>query len=168
MAIKHGFIAEMQHEAAGTRRILERLPLDKNDWQPHEKSMKLGNLANHVAELPGWATMVMGTDELDLSKMDYKPIIPTTSEEWLAKLDTHVAKAVAALENSSDEEFEKPWTLRFGETVHFTMPKKVVLRNLAYNHLYHHRGQLGVYLRLLNVPVPGIYGPSADERVQPK
>ena len=125
--------------------------------------MKLGNLANHVADLPSWISMIMTTDELDLATMNYKPVIPTSTEELTGKLDSNVSKAMAELENAGDEEFEKNWTLRRGDHVMFTMPKKVVLRSFSYSHMIHHRGQLSVYLRLLDVPVPGMYGPSADE-----
>jgi uncharacterized damage-inducible protein DinB len=163
MSQKHALIAELQMEAASTRKILERVPTDKNDWKPHEKSMKLGNLANHVAELPGWVAFTMGADGLDVSTMDYKPVISTSTEQLLAKLDENVAKAVGALENASDEDFSKPWTLRNGSHVIFTMPKAAVIRSMAYSHHYHHRGQLSVYLRLMDIPVPGMYGPSYDD-----
>jgi len=163
MTINEGLIAELKHEAASTKKMLERVPTDKNDWKPHEKSMKLGRLASHVAELPGWIAMTMTTDELDLSKMDYKPAIAATTEELTGILDTNVNKAVAALENATMEDFHKMWTLRNGDNVFFTMPKIGVIRSMAYSHHYHHRGQLSVYLRLLDIPVPGMYGPSADE-----
>ena len=163
MSYNQGIIAELKMESANTRKILERVPLEKNDWKPHEKSMKLGNLANHVADLPGWVSMTMTTDGLDLATMDYKPVIPTTTEELTGKLDENVAKATAILENATDADFEQMWTLRRGDHVMFTLPKKVVLRSFALSHQIHHRGQLSVYLRLLGVPVPGMYGPSADE-----
>ena len=163
MSHKKALIAELQMEAAATKKMLAHVPTDKNDWKPHAKSMKLGNLASHVAELPGWITMTMVADELDLSKMDYKPLIATSTEELLANLEKHVNKAIETLENANEEDFDKMWTLRNGEHVIFTMPKKVVLRSMAYSHHYHHRGQLSVYLRLLDVPVPGMYGPSADD-----
>jgi len=131
MSQNRAFIAELQMEAASTRKMLERVPTDKNDWKPHEKSMKLGRLSSHIAELPGWIAMVVTTDELDLSKMDYKPTIATSTEELTALHDTHVNKAIAALESTPDEDFEKMWTLRRGEDVIFAMPKKVVLRSMA-------------------------------------
>ncbi len=124
MSYNQGLIAELKMEAANTRKMLERVPVDKNDWKPHEKSMKLGNLANHVADLPGWISMTMTTDGLDLATMDYKPVIPTSTEELTGKLDENVNKALAALENASDADFDKMWTLRKGEHVMFTMPKK--------------------------------------------
>ena len=163
MSMNQGLIAELKMETASTKKMLERVPTDKNDWKPHTKSMKLGNLANHVAELPGWIAMTMATDELDLSTMDYKPTIPTTSAELTGKLDENVNKAVAALEAAKDEDFGKMWTLRNGAHVIFSMPKIAVIRSMAYSHHYHHRGQLSVYLRLLDIPVPGMYGPSYDE-----
>ncbi len=163
MSHNKGLIAELKMEAAATRKMLEHVPTDKNDWKPHAKSMKLGNLAAHVADLPGWVVMTMNADELDLSKMDYKPNIATSTADLLANLDKNVDQAVAALESASDEDFDKMWTLRNGEHVIFTMPKKVVIRSMALSHHYHHRGQLSVYLRLLDVYVPGMYGPSADE-----
>jgi len=167
MSQNRAFIAELQMEAASTRKMLERVPTDKNDWKPHEKSMKLGRLSSHIAELPGWIAMVVTTDELDLSKMDYKPTIATSTEELTALHDTHVNKAIAALESTPDEDFEKMWTLRRGEDVIFAMPKKVVLRSMAYSHMIHHRGQLSVYLRLSGIPIPGMYGPSYDEMPVP-
>jgi uncharacterized damage-inducible protein DinB len=163
MSHNQSLIAELKMEAANTRKMLERVPTDNNDWVPHAKSMKIGNLANHVAELPGWIAMTMATDELDLSTMNYKPVISTSTEELLAKLDENVNKAVASLENASDEDFMKPWTLRRGDHVIFAMPKIAVIRGMAFSHHYHHRGQLSVYLRLLDIPVPGMYGPSYDD-----
>ena len=163
MSHNQSLIAELKMEAANTRKMLERVPTDNNDWKPHDKSMKIGNLANHVAELPGWISMTIGTDELDLATMNYKPVISTSTEELLAKLDENVNKALAALESSTDADLDKMWTLRKGSHVIFSMPKKAVIRSMAYSHHYHHRGQLSVYLRLLNIPVPGMYGPSSDD-----
>ncbi|MCW3121534.1 MAG: hypothetical protein JWQ38_1026 [Flavipsychrobacter sp.] len=163
MAIKDGLIAELQMEAASTRKMLERVPADKNDWKPHDKSMKMGNLAVHVAELPSWIGFTMNADELDLSTMNYKPTIPDNNADLLAKLDNTVKEAVEVLGKSDDAEFQKMWTLRNGSHVIFTMPKIAVLRSMVYSHHYHHRGQLSVYLRLLDIPVPGMYGPSADD-----
>jgi uncharacterized damage-inducible protein DinB len=163
MSYNQGLIAELQMEAASTRKLLERIPLDKSDWKPHEKSAKLGNLALHMAELPSWIHMIMTTDELDLATMSYKPTIPTTTAELLGRMEDAVAKAETALSNASDADFDKMWTLRKGDHVMFALPKKVVLRSFSYSHMVHHRGQLSVYLRLLDVPVPGMYGPSADD-----
>ena len=163
MAYKDALIAEMKMEMAATRKILERVPTEKNDWKPHEKSMKLGNLANHVAELPTWTGFIMNGPELDLSNMNYKPVIPQSTEEFLHKLDANTADAVAALEHATDESFDEMWTLRNGHHVIFSLPKKVVMRSMVFSHHYHHRGQLSVYLRLLDIQVPGMYGPSFDD-----
>lgn len=162
MSQNQALIAEIKMEAANTRKILERVPLDKADWKPHAKSMAMGRLASHVAEITGWVTYTLEADELDFSKMDYKPVVPSTNAELVAILDKNVDGAIASLEKSTDADFEKMWSLRNGETIHFTLPKKVVVRTFAMNHLYHHRAQLGVYLRLLDIPVPGSYGPTAD------
>jgi uncharacterized damage-inducible protein DinB len=157
-------IAELKGEAAKTRKMLALVPVsEKADWAPHAKSMKLGRLALHVAELAGWAGWTITTDELDFSK-NYTPTpTPKTTEELLAIHDKKVEESLKALENVTDEELSKPWTLRNGAEIYFTLPKKVVVRDMCYNHIVHHRGQLSVYLRLLNIPIPGMYGPSADE-----
>lgn len=163
MPLNQPLIAELQQEAAKTRKILERVPVERGEWKPHNKSMKLGKLAMHVAEITGWVSMTMLTDELDLTQFDYKLKAPETQEELLAKHDEHVMQAVAVLEGCSDADFDRMWTMRRGETVYFTMPKHAALRMFAYSHLFHHRAQLGVYLRLLDIPIPGMYGPTADE-----
>ncbi|MEZ5344829.1 MAG: DinB family protein [Pyrinomonadaceae bacterium] len=154
---------EMEMEAATARRVLERLPEDKFDWQPHEKSMPLGRLASHVAETFDWTGASINQDVLDFAEMDYKPEIAATTAELLEKLDNGVKTALEILRNVSDDEIMKPWTMRDGEKVYFTMPKAAVIRGFVLSHMIHHRGQLSVYMRLLDVPVPSIYGPSADE-----
>jgi uncharacterized damage-inducible protein DinB len=163
MGMRQGMIMEIQHEAANSRKMLERVPFDKADWKPHDKSMNIGRLATHVAELPKWTEMTLQTDELDWEKFEYKPTIVNNTEELLALLDKNVAAATTALENASDEDMMKPWTMRRGEHVFFTLPKAAVIRNFSLNHGYHHRGQLSVFLRLNEIPVPGMFGPSADE-----
>lgn len=156
-------IAELRTEAATTRKLLSLVPADQNSWKPHAKSMTLGRLAEHVAELVGWSSLILQTDELNLAEMNFQPRVLETNESLLALLDESVEKAVAALENATDEDFDKLWTMRRGDHIFFTLPKKVVLRTWAYSHMVHHRGQLSVYLRLLNIPIPGMYGPSADD-----
>ncbi len=126
--------------------------------------MTLGRLASHVAEIAGWVSYTLDSDVLDFAKFDYKPVTNASTEELLAIMDKNVAMAMASLEKSTDEDYDKMWTMRNGDHVHFTLPKKVVLRSFAYSHLVHHRGQLSLYLRLLDVPVPGMYGPTADEK----
>ncbi len=161
--ISDAYLGEIQHEAATTRTVLERIPADKFAWQPHEKSMTFQRLAVHVAEMFGWITMTMNTDVLDFAENEFEPFEPTTTEELLAFFDKTVAEAEEKLGSCSDEEFMKEWTMRNGEKVYFTMPKIAVLRTFCMNHIYHHRGQLSVYLRLNDIPVPEIYGPTADE-----
>lgn len=161
--IATGFLAELENEAKVTRSCLERVPAEKFDWKPHEKSMTFGRLATHVAEMFGWAKSTADLTELDFSTMDYKPFEPKTTEELLSFFDQMVLEAKSALGRISDEQFHQNWTLRNGETVYFTMPRVAVMRTMVFNHIIHHRGQLSVYLRLNDIPVPAIYGPSADE-----
>lgn len=157
------FLAELDNEAKVTRSVLERVPGDKFLWQPHEKSMSMGRLAAHVSEMFGWTKETLKSDVLDFATMDYTPFEPKNTEELLAFFDDHIAKAKAILAETSDETFMTDWTMRNGETVYFTMPKVAVMRTFVMNHIIHHRGQLSVYLRLNDIPVPSIYGPSADE-----
>jgi len=157
------FLNELDNEAKVTRTVLERVPADKFDWKPHEKSMTFGRLASHVAEMFGWTRSTLTTDVLDFSTMEYTPFEPKSNEELLAFFDDHIAKAKAALAETSDETFLTNWTMRNGETEYFAMPKVAVVRSFVMNHIIHHRGQLSLYLRLNDIPVPSIYGPSADE-----
>ena len=156
-------IAEMQREAQVTRTCLERIPAEKFDWKPHEKSMELGRLASHIAEMFGWTPATMEKAELDFAQMDYKPFEPKTTEDLLEFFDKNVAEAIETLKNSTNERFMEPWTMRNGEKVYFTIPKIGVMRSFVMSHIIHHRGQLSVYLRLNDIAVPSIYGPSADE-----
>jgi uncharacterized damage-inducible protein DinB len=164
MSFNQSFIEELKQEAANTRKMLEVIPVDKNDWRPHAKSMSLGRLATHVAEIAHWITDIMSADELDFATAKFSGHTASSNAELLAILDENVNKAVKALENSKDEDFGKLWTMRSGDKVFYSLPKGTVIRRFGYSHLYHHRGQLSVYLRLLDVPVPGMYGPTADER----
>jgi uncharacterized damage-inducible protein DinB len=157
------FLNELDNEAKVTRSVLERVPADKFDWKPHEKSMTFGRLASHVAEMFGWTGSTLTSDVLDFATMEYTPFEPKTTQDLLAFFDEHIAKAKATLASTSDETFLTNWTLRNGETEYFTMPKVAVMRSFVINHIVHHRGQLSVYLRLNDIPVPSIYGPSADE-----
>ena len=163
MTIANQMLAELQQEGITTRKMLALVPVDKKDWKPHEKSMALGNLSRHVAEIYGWPKETVQDDVLDFSKMDHKPVEITSNEQLLALFDQCMAKAKEILENTPDEEMAKPWTMRNGETIFFTMPKAQVMRTWVLNHSVHHRAQIGVYLRLLDIPIPGSYGPSADE-----
>ncbi len=161
--ISSALIAEFEKEGATTRKCLERVPADKFDWKPHEKSMTFGHLASHVAEMFGWTPATLLQPELDFAKMDYKPFEPATTDDLVDFFDKQFAEAVETLRNTSDATFAEEWTLRNGETVYFTAPKAAVIRGFVMNHIVHHRGQLSVYLRLNDIPVPSIYGPSADE-----
>lgn len=157
------FLGELENEARVTRTVLERVPADKFDWKPHEKSMTMGRLAVHCAEMFGWTKETLKQDELDFAKMENKPFEPKTTQELLAYFDDLIAKAKIVLNETSDETFMTDWTMRNGDQVYMTMPKVAVMRTFVMNHIVHHRGQLSVYLRLNDIPVPSIYGPSADE-----
>ena len=166
MSIVNSFTAELKRESVSTRKLLERVPQEKFDWQPHDKSMKLLRLAAHIAEIPGlFATGVAQAEELDFTKSNYKQPAITTTQELLTFFDETLQKALSALPAMPEEDMEKTWTMRNGETVIMALPKKAVIRTLCLNHIYHHRGQLSVYLRLLDVAVPSVYGPTADESI---
>jgi uncharacterized damage-inducible protein DinB len=163
MSVTQTFLAEFENEAKTTRRVLERVPADKLSWKPHPKSMSLGHLALHVAMTPGvicgWAKE--GATEFGGGA----PPDPASTEEIIAAHDKSIAAVKEILSSLSDEDVKKDWqaTMKGSATPMMTMPRVALLRGLAMNHTYHHRGQLSVYLRLLDVPVPSIYGPSADE-----
>jgi uncharacterized damage-inducible protein DinB len=158
-------IGELQMEAATTRKCLERIPAEKFDYAPHEKSMKMGRLAVHIAEMFGWTIEAVNKTELDFAKMDYKPFEPQTTEELVGFFDKITTEAVEALQAASDEAMMESWTLRNGDEIYFTMPRVQVLRGMVFNHIVHHRGQLSVYMRMNDIPVPALYGPSADEQM---
>ena len=162
MALVDALIPEFDHEMASTRKVLERVPEERFDWKPHAKSYSLGALATHVATLPTWGVETLNRSEIDIGINPTTPVVLSKSE-LLAAFDRNVANARAALAGRTDPELIATWSLkRNGKTV-FSMPKTVVLRSFVLSHLIHHRAQLTVYLRLLDVPVPSIYGPSADE-----
>src|SRR3954468_11285981 len=163
MTISQMLLPEFDQEMASTRKLLANLPEDKLDYKPHPKSMALGRLAGHVAEMPGWIAMLPGKDKLEIQP-DWKPNIATSREQLLKGFDENVAAGRAALAGLSDEEFSQPWSLIFGGHTAFTLPKMAVTRNVILNHVIHHRAQLGVYYRLNDVAVPGMYGPSADDK----
>jgi uncharacterized damage-inducible protein DinB len=163
MPINEAFLAELETEARPTRKMLELVPIDKSDWAPHKKSMPLGRLATHVAEIFGWASTTLDTKELDFSKMEYKPKIAASNADLISIFEENLFKAEKSIKNASDDVFKEDWTLRDGEKIYMTAPKAVVLRSFAFSHLIHHRGQLSVYLRLLDIPLPGVYGPTADQ-----
>ena len=162
MSISEAMLAELNQEAANTRKMLEVVPGDRFDWQPHEKSMTLGRLSGHIAEIPGWAPMMAGKDELDFAESDFTPAQPATRDQLLESHDQSVAAFNSALEGLDDATLMKPWTMKNGDEVYFTMPCAVAMRGFILNHIVHHRGQLSVYLRQLEVPLPQVYGPTAD------
>lgn len=153
---------EMDQEAPMTRKMLERVPNDKWDWKPHEKSMSLKSLTVHIAELPGWVSMGLSTSELDFTKMDYKPTEVNSNSELLQVFEKSLERGRSALSNAKEDNLLPTWTMRSGEKIHAVMTKYEVIRH-SFSQTIHHRAQLGVYLRLLNIPIPGTYGPSADE-----
>jgi len=164
MTIGQTIWAEVEQECANTRKLLAVVPFDKADYKPHVKSMTLQRLTMHVAEITGWWKECLVHDELDFSQDSGERKNCQSTDELLAYFDDLVAKAKEILMHAADEDFSKPWTMRNGDQIYFTLPKAVVVRTWCLNHLYHHRGQLTVYLRLLDVPLPGMYGPTADSQ----
>jgi uncharacterized damage-inducible protein DinB len=160
--IATGLLGELDYEITATKKCLERIPENLFDYKPHEKSMTMIQLAKHVAEMFSWVTVTCNSDQLDFAT-DYKPVEIATNAELVEFLDKNIADAQAALKNTSDEDMHKDWTLRNGEQIYFTMSKIATIRTFALNHIYNHRGQLTVYMRLNDIPVPSLYGPSADE-----
>jgi uncharacterized damage-inducible protein DinB len=166
MSISQSLLPEFDHEMANTRKVLERIPGDKLDWKAHEKSNTIGWVGTHLANIPGWTEMTLTKDGLDIAPPGAEPYRAPKAESVQAILETfdkNVAAGRAALVAAPDGEFFKPWSLLNGGATVFTMPRLAVLRTFVLNHLIHHRAHLCVYLRLNNVPVPGLYGPSADE-----
>lgn len=162
MPMVDALLPEFDHEMTTTRKLLERVPEDKVDWRPHARSWTLGQLAQHVATLPMWGSVTLKQSELDLSAGGEMPALRTRAD-LLQAFDGHVAETRTALVGCRDAELMTPWSLKKDGHVVFSMPKAAVWRSFVLSHLIHHRGQLSVYLRLQDVPVPSIYGPSADE-----
>lgn len=156
------FVKELEQERIGTRKMLALVPADKADWKPHPKSMKLQDLAIHVADLPTWITMAIDRDELDFATSPYNPPNCKDNQELLAYFDKNVEEAFGILKKSPDSILEETWTLRNGDAIYMQLTRLETIRH-SYCQMVHHRAQLGVYLRLLNIPIPGVYGPSADE-----
>src|SRR5690348_15938969 len=162
MSISDTLLPEFDQEMATTRRVLERVPTDKGKWKPHEKSFSLGHLAQLVAWMPGWIGQAIKERELNLkggSGYSYE-----TTDTLLAMFDKNVKESRVAMTGAKGKDYDVDWSLKFGDRTVFTLPRRVVVRQ-HFNHLIHHRGQLTVYLRLVDVPVPMIYGPTADERM---
>jgi uncharacterized damage-inducible protein DinB len=164
MTISETLLPEFDQELANTRALLECVPEDKFTWQPHAKSMTMGRLASHIAELPNWAVYTINQDSLELTP-DMKPFNAATKKELMDRLAAHAAAAREAIAGASDEHLAKTWSLIYGGKPVLTMPRAAVLRTMVFSHVIHHRGQLTVYLRLNDVAIPGMYGPSADARM---
>ena len=156
-------LAELAHEGATTRRLLDRLPQDRLGWQPHQKSMTLGRLATHIAEIPGWVGSIVEKDEFDVGASGYVPPTVGSVAEIIAMFDKNVATAAENLKRQSNDRLLAKWQLKKNGQLVVEMPRLGMVRSFLMNHLIHHRGQLSVYLRLQNVPLPSIYGPTADE-----
>lgn len=163
MKLNEPLIAELQHEAATTRKMLERVPQESLSWQPHEKSMTLGRLAAHIANLPRLLIATLNEDEFDTNDLRAQSPPADNVSSILEAFDKTNSEALESLKTQSNERLLTPWRYRNGEQVIFEMPRLAVIRFVVLNHIIHHRGQLSVYLRLLNVPLPSVYGPTADE-----
>jgi uncharacterized damage-inducible protein DinB len=166
MTILEALTMELNSEIAGVRKTLERVPMDNLDWRPHPKSMTMGELASHLANIPSWTAMTFSSDSLDIQPPGappYEPHVCTTREQLLADFDQNVESARQALASASEESLAQNWSLLKGGQPVLTVPRFGVLRNFILSHMVHHRAQLGVYLRMNDIPVPSIYGPSADE-----
>lgn len=155
-------VKELDAEGQSTHKMLERVREDKWDWKPHEKSMTLQQLTVHIAELPSWVTMALTTSELDFAAQPYEPTVVENRAELIQLFEKSLESGKQSLSNAKEEDLLPQWTLRNGDQVYSVMTKYEVIRH-AFAQTTHHRAQLGVYLRLLNIPIPGTYGPSADE-----
>ena len=156
-------LAEFTRETATARKYVERLPTDRFEWRPHARSFTAGQLASHMVDCIRFVEPIFGADELDMDPADYKPFQATSVGELLEAFDGEVAKAKHVIASTTDTSASHPWQLKLHGTVWFEKPREAVFRDMTLSHLVHHRGQFSVYLRLLEVPVPGSYGPTADE-----
>jgi len=163
MAIRDMLLPEFDQEMANTRKMLERIPEDRFSFQPHEKSWKVNRLAGHLVDMTGWVGGTMQVEVLEMEPGQYQPFEPTTRKAMLERFDKNVSEARAALADATDEQLGVVWTMIWGGKKVMSMPRIAVLRTVIMNHSIHHRAQLGMYLRMMNVAVPGMYGPSADE-----
>ena len=163
MNLADSLVMELTHEGAGTRKVLERVPTDKFSWSPHEKSMDFGHLASHLAEIPGWIAMILGQDELVMDPDTFEGFAASSTEELLTTFDAGLASATEMLGAASNESLAAIWKMKMGDQMNIEMPRVAVIRARVLHHLIHHRAQLTVYLRLNDLPVPSLYGPSADE-----
>jgi len=163
MSIAQSMLPEFDNEMANTRKTLERIPEDKLSWKPDPKSMSLGQLAGHIVEMTGWGTVTLQTESLSMDPGSHKPLVLTSQAQAVAEFDKNWAGLRDALSKVTDADMMKTWTLTIGGSPLFSMPRVAVMRSMIMNHIIHHRAQLTVYYRLVGVPVPALYGPSADE-----
>lgn len=161
MAFADNFLPEFDNEMKTTRALLERVPFTNAAWKPHNKSTGLGSLASHITNLAGFGELIVNNDERNFGG-GTRPAVFDNTQDLLSAFDENVQKSRSAIQGLTDDRLGTPWTLRAGEHVVFTLPRAVVLRTMLMNHMIHHRGQLSVYLRLNDVPLPSIYGPTAD------
>jgi len=164
MSIAQKLLAELNYEASNTRKVLERLPDEHFDWKPHVKSYSLGQLATHIANLPSWLTIALSTDEFDLAAGGFARTDDKTFKDVMNRFESKIKAATEALEIASDEKLKSTWILKKGGVKILELPRVGVIRSMVMNHTIHHRGEMIVYMRLLNLKVPGLYGPSADEQ----
>jgi len=164
MSIVDAIIQEYEHEAANTRRTLERVPEERFGWRPHQKSMTLGQLASHIVETPTWTPVIVQTDVFELKREAYTPFLAANRAELLKSHDDNVAEAIRALTGQSDAHMLAVWSMKVEGKVVMELPRVAVVRSMLINHTVHNRGQLTVYLRMHDVPLPSLYGPSADEQ----
>jgi uncharacterized damage-inducible protein DinB len=166
MSIREMLLSELDQEMENTRKMLERVPLDKADWKPHEKSMMLGRLAGHIAELPSMGARVVKMDIFDLASMmtgGHQPYVAKSSDDLLRTFDRNVAEFREALAGTSDQHLNQVWSMQLNGKTLASGHRLPMIRSIFMNHIIHHRAQLGVYLRLNHIPLPALYGPSADE-----
>jgi len=163
MSIKENLLKELQIEAKSTRKMLERIPDDKFNWKPHEKSMSMGALAAHIAENIGWISYIIDTDDYNFESSGYKQPDVNSNKQLLELFEEGLKKAEESLKNSDDKRLLGNWIMRSNEKIFIDLPRKEVLRNFFFSHTAHHRGQLSVYMRLNDIPLPTVYGPTADE-----
>ncbi|HJW17497.1 MAG TPA: DinB family protein [Flavisolibacter sp.] len=162
MTFTQNFLKELEREAITTRKMLDRVPDDQFNWKPHQKSMSVLELATHIAEIPGWIPMVLNTSEMDFANNDYKRPTINNHQDLMNYFTQSLEAGKTSLLNAKDEQLNDTWTMRSGDKIFSSEPKLDVLRGV-FSQVIHHRAQLGVYLRMLNIPIPGSYGPSADD-----
>ena len=164
MSPKEIMLRQLKKESASTKHILEKVPFDQPEWKPHDKSMTIQRLASHIAEIPLWMGRILNADSLDMATTRFERFFAKDKDELLQRHQQATAEAIALLEKATEEQLLQHWKMKLGDKVFYDQPRIDMITNFVLSHAIHHRGQLSVYLRLNNIPVPGMYGPSADER----